>query len=111
MDTPADDLAVSITPADLAERRRIGKRGADDAWLLVTKGGYNVVVSTARGGVATVLGCGPHPAVAKFLAEKQHRDLVITELAKSEATPLPHAEMAAMLPGARRVFVRLTVGS
>lgn len=107
MDEAAPTL--SLTPDDLAERRRIGKRGQEDAWLLVTKGGYNVVVSTGKGGAATVLGCGPHPAVAKFLAEKQHRDLVLTELTKSEATPLTHQEMATMLPGARRVLVRMTV--
>jgi hypothetical protein len=96
---------VSLTANDLASRRKIGKRGSDDAWLLETKGGYNVVVSTDPRGNPTVLGCGPHPAVATFLAEKAHGDLVVTQLAKCEK-PTP-AEMRQMLPGARRMLAIL----
>lgn len=95
-----------VTEKDIGSRKKIGKIGDTDAWLLETRGGFCMVASLSKKGEVDVLGCGQHPGIAKFMAEKQHPDLRITELAKSEEA-LSRQEMARLLPEARRVYAAL----
>lgn len=97
------DAGLSILPNDLASRKKIGRYEGADVYHLRTKGGYNIVAAAKREGTK-VLGVGPHPAVARFLAEKSFPGLQITELAKSSWADLSRAEMAAALPEARRIL-------
>jgi len=99
--------APTVTEKDIGSRKKIGKIGDKDAWLLETKGGFCLVAALSNKGV-DVLGCGQHPGIAKFMAEKQHPDLRITELAKSEET-LSRREMAKLLPEARKVYAAMQI--
>jgi len=72
--------------------RRIGTRDGDKPVLaLVTKGGFNMIVSP-RGGQFETLGTGPHACVARHIAEKHDKSIVWNELAKSEWLDPTHYE-------------------
>lgn len=102
--TPA---ALRIEPGDVQHRRRIGKVGRHDVFHIVTKGGYNLLATAGREpGLPQngVLGVGPHPAVAKFMAERAFPSLQLTELAKSAWHQLTPPEIERMVPDAERVM-------
>lgn len=101
--------ALDIKPDDVKSRRRIGSVGKHAVYHIACKGGYNLIMTPGHGdGIPKngVLAAGPHPAVARFVAQKSFPELRITELSKSWAD-LSRAEMQEMLPEARRVTAAL----
>lgn len=100
---------LDIQPDDVKNRRRIGTLGKHGVYHVTCKGGYNLIMTGGQGdGIpkSGVLAAGPHPAVARFVAQKSFPELRITELSKSWAD-LPREEMQAMLPEARRLSAAL----
>jgi hypothetical protein len=75
---------INLTAKQLARKpKKIGKLNGKDVQHLVTKGGWHVVVGT-KDGQFEPLGVGPHPAVARFEAQRRAPDIQWTELNKSE---------------------------
>ncbi len=58
----------------------------DKVFHIVTKGGFNLIVSSKKGKRFEVLGTAPHKAIAKHIA-KRHADITWTELEKSVVDP------------------------
>lgn len=96
---------LDIRPEDINQRKRVGRIGKHAVYHVTCKGGYNLFLTSGQGqGLPKngVLGAGPHPAVARFVAQKSFPELQITELSKSWDDLSPQ-EMRAMLPEARRL--------
>jgi hypothetical protein len=63
---------MNITAAQLAGKpKKIGKKGDKDIMHVATKGGLHMVVAQKGAGFET-LGTGPHPGVAKFIANRRY---------------------------------------
>ena len=95
---------LRISPADVRERRKVGFLEGADVYHLQTKGGYNVFASLDKKGSSRILGVGPHPAVARFMAQKQNPSMKLTDLCKSAWHQLDQAEIDSMLPAAEAVM-------
>lgn len=67
--------------------KRIGRLDGNPVFLLVTKGGLNVVLARYATG-AKALASAPHPGIAKAMASRGYPDLIIDELSKSEGVNL-----------------------
>jgi len=94
---------MQIDERHIATRRKIGHLGDDDVYHVATTGGLHlmIAVNKAKRGSYRTLGAGPHVGLARFIAEKAEPQMVVDELAKSEA--LPATVMAAHLPLARQL--------
>ena len=90
---------MDLPPSQVASNRRVGRSGEDSVYEIATRGGLHLLVAKGGGGRVSVLGAGPHPALARYLARKNHPDVVLDGLAKSD--PLADAAMARLLPRAR----------
>ena len=65
--------------------KRIGKTAdGDEIVEIVTKGGLNVVSAQRKGGKLEILGCGPHRALARYMAQQKLGSGAQMEFAKSE---------------------------
>jgi hypothetical protein len=71
---------MQITQNEIEFKRKVGKSGSRDIYHVKTRGGLHVMARSD----GTVLGAGPHRAVARHLAQKFEPDAVWTELSKSD---------------------------
>jgi len=71
---------VQITQNEIEFKRKVGKSGSRDIYHVKTRGGLHVMARSD----GTVLGAGPHRAVARHLAQKFEPDAEWTELSKSD---------------------------
>ncbi len=94
---------LRISPDDVRERKQVGSLNGDSVFHLQTKGGYNIFAAVGKSG-PTILGVGAHPAVAKFMAQKAHPNMLLTQLSKSAFHQLEQPEIDAMLPDALAVM-------
>lgn len=69
-----------------APPKRIGHtQDGDDVVEVTTKGGLVMVATMTKGQKMTVLSCGPHRAIARYVAKQKHGDkILISELSKSD---------------------------
>lgn len=66
--------------------KKIGKHDGRDVFALTTKGGFNMIVASKGQGFET-LGAGPHPCVARHIAEQKHKNITWTGLSKADHVP------------------------
>jgi hypothetical protein len=71
---------MQITQNEIEFKRKVGKSGTRDIFHVKTRGGLHVMARSD----GTVLGAGPHRAVARHLAQKFEPDAEWTELSKSD---------------------------
>lgn len=71
---------MQITQNEIEFKRKVGKSGTRDIYHVKTRGGLHVMARSD----GTVLGAGPHRAVARHLAQKFEPDAEWTELSKSD---------------------------
>jgi hypothetical protein len=74
---------MQIDQKHLARKKQVGSLKGKPVFHLETTGGLSVYVSGA-GGNFQVISSGPHPGVARYMAEKREPDIQLTELSKSE---------------------------
>lgn len=94
---------MNISKEHIDYRKQIGKikkSGAAAHEVRTTGGLYLVVVQD--GNKLKTLGSGPHRGVARYIAEKNEPDLLITDLSKSDS--LDPATMLRLLP----IFYEIT---
>jgi hypothetical protein len=86
---------VNLTENHIASKKRVGTLDGKPVVEIETTGGLYLLVMRKAAGVET-LGAGSHKAVARYIAKKKHKNLEITELAKSEQVEPEH--FAHLLP-------------
>ena len=91
---------IKLEPKQLEGKpRRVGRVGNDPVFEAATRGGLHMLVKLDRGARKTkLLGAGPHPAVARHIARKSTKGLVLDALQKSEVT---HEVMRGLETGRR----------
>ena len=67
--------------------KKIGSLDGEEVLENSTKGGLHFVFAVRKNGKTETLGMGNHPAVARFIAQKEHPTLQVTSLNKSEDLP------------------------
>jgi hypothetical protein len=85
--------------------KAIGQMGPNVVLESETKGGLFIVSAAGKNGQLQTLGVGPHRAVARYMAQKDHPAVKITELSKSEV--LSKAEIEQMLPKAYELLAKI----
>jgi hypothetical protein len=75
---------MQIDQKHLAYKKQVGTLKGKPVFELATTGGLHVMVSGGAGGGFQVISSGPHPGVARYMAEKREPDIQLTELSKSE---------------------------
>ena len=83
---------MQITQNEIEFKRKVGKSGTRDIYHVKTRGGLHVMARSD----GTVLGAGPHRAVARHLAQKFEPDVVWEDLSKSDHVDFE--AYAALLP-------------
>lgn len=84
------DAIESIEPKHLdGSPKKVGLIGKKDLFQLKTKGGLYLLVAKKEKGFS-IVGSGPHRAIARHIATKNHDDVVFTELSKSDHIPVEH---------------------
>lgn len=73
-------LAMNIPDSQIVVKKKVGRANGKEVTYLKTVGGLHLVVNH-RG---TVLGSGPHRAVARKIAQQFEPNLEWTELSKSD---------------------------
>ncbi len=73
--------------------RRIGQLKGVPVMELITKGGLNIVACNGK-----PIGCAPHRALARIIAQNNHPDLCIDELSKSEDESVDVSLFAHLVP-------------
>lgn len=76
-------MTMDIEPRHLAYKKTIGKVNSLPVIEMATTGGLCVIVMPSGGSFET-LAMAPHPAIARFMAEKRMPQVEWTELSKSE---------------------------
>lgn len=71
---------MNIPESQIVLKKKVGKSKTGDVTYLKTVGGLHLVVN----GRGTILGSGPHRAVARHLAQQFDPELQWTELSKSD---------------------------
>lgn len=80
----SDDAVLSIEPKQLSGKpRKIGKVGTANIWETKTKGGLHMILKDG-GGKPETLGTGPHPGVARYIAEQHEPKIQWTTLEKAD---------------------------
>lgn len=75
---------MNITEEQLAEKpKAIGTLNGHKIFHVSTKGGFHMVVQPNGTGFDT-LGVGPHPAIARHIAQKHQPEIAWTELSKAQ---------------------------
>lgn len=98
---------MDLNAKHLAKQIRVGTKGGKPVFHLETTGGLSIFAvkkGDAKGDFET-LSVGPHVAVARFIAKRDHRDLVLDQIAKSEEVPV--RAMAHQIPVAERLTARM----
>jgi hypothetical protein len=76
---------MKLTPEDIKHMELAGTHKGCEVHHIVTKGGHNLIVKKSAGGAFSVLGTGPHRAMARHQAENMEKDIQWNEsLFKSE---------------------------
>lgn len=87
---------MNITAKQLVSApKKIGLFRGESVMALATKGGLHMIVAPKGSGFET-LGTGPHPAVARFIADKNHAGITWTGLNKADHIEPEH--FATVLP-------------
>jgi hypothetical protein len=87
---------MNIDAKQLASKpKKVGKWGDRDVLAVATKGGFHVVGAVKAGGAFETLGTGPHPAVARAVANKlvsksNEAAITWTELTKADHVAPEH---------------------
>jgi hypothetical protein len=77
-------LPVNISANQLKGKpKKVGKHDGRDVFALATKGGFNMIVA-AKGQSFETLGAGPHPCVARNIADQKFKGITWTNLNKSD---------------------------
>jgi hypothetical protein len=63
--------------------KKVGKHDGRDVFALATKGGFNMIVAAKGQGFET-LGSGPHPCVARHIANQKFKNITWTNLNKAD---------------------------
>lgn len=71
---------MQISQNEIEFKRKVGRAKGKDIYHVKTRGGLHVMAL----GTGTVLGAGPHRAVARHLAQKFEPEAEWTELSKSD---------------------------
>ena len=87
---------LNVTAKDIASKKKIGLLNGHGVVEVVLKGGLHLIVTKQGDAKTSILGTGPHRAVARFIAEKNEPDLQWTEMSKSDHLDV-HA-LASVLP-------------
>lgn len=75
---------MNITEEQLADRPKvIGSLNGHKVFSVTTKGGFWMVVKPDGTGFET-LGAGPHPAIARHIAQKHQPEIQWQELSKTQ---------------------------
>jgi hypothetical protein len=74
----------TITQDQIAYRKKVGKLGDAQVMEIGLIGGLHLIAKAGADGKATVLGAGPHRAVARHIAKKRNPEIEFTELNKSD---------------------------
>ena len=75
---------MNITANQIALKKRVGTLHGRPVMQLTTKGGLVMIVCQKNEGENFIASAGPHPAIAKYIAEKKEPDIVFSELSKSD---------------------------
>lgn len=75
--------------------KKVGRQDGRDVFALSTKGGFNMIVAP-KGQSFETLGTGPHPCVARHIAEGKYKDIAWTDLNKADF--VPYEDYASLLP-------------
>jgi hypothetical protein len=81
---------------------QIGTKGSQPVMECETKGGLHLVMAVKKNGDIQTVGVGPHKAIARFMATKDHPDIKITSLEKSES--LSKTEIVGALPNCYKIL-------
>ncbi len=73
---------MDISKEQIKSRKVIGKSGRHSVYEIITKGGFHVVAIAKD--KPEVVGTGPNRCIARHIAAQKCKDLVITELSKSD---------------------------
>lgn len=71
---------MNVPQTQIVFKKKVGKSGSSDITHIKTVGGLHLIVN----GKGTVLGSGPHRAVARKIAGSFDPDINWTELSKSD---------------------------
>mgnify|MGYP000904811848 CR=1 FL=1 len=74
---------MNLTREQLQYHKKVGKLNGRPVFEIATKGGFHMIVAPKGTGYET-LGTGPHRAVARHIAEKTEKEILWTELSKSD---------------------------
>jgi hypothetical protein len=86
---------VILPASQISYRKRIGTSGDKSVFGVGLIGGLHLVVLAKQGGFET-LGAGSHPAVARYLAQRNAPDLKYDELMKGSQPT--YADFKDLLP-------------
>ena len=86
---------MQIPNSEIKKKKLVGSHDGDDVYEVSTVGGLNLILANRKKGPET-LGAGSHPAISRWIAEKNAKSIQWTSLVKSEALPL--AAFADKLP-------------
>ncbi len=75
---------TTITPDQIAYRKKVGKLGDAQVMEIGLIGGLHLIAKARPGGKTEILGAGPHRAVARHIAKKRNPEIEFTELNKSD---------------------------
>jgi hypothetical protein len=79
---------MNVTKEQLACRpKEIGQYKGLPVMEVNTSGGLYMVFAVRKNGSTETLGTGSHRAIARFVAEREHPEIKITELHKNEDLP------------------------
>lgn len=92
---------MQLSRKHVAEQRKVGKKGGRDVYHVATTGGLHFFAAMKSGGDLETLSVGPHVAVARFIARRDHQDLELDEMAKAEEPSV--RAMAHQIPVAERM--------
>lgn len=87
---------LNLSPEHVASKKKVGKKGSNPVWEVVTTGGLYVDI-LGKGSGFEIIGTGPHRAIARHIAESKIPDIVWNELSKGEDF-LPVEEYEFLLP-------------
>ncbi len=79
-------MKIGLEQIKSGSKKRIGYLKGIPVYELATKGGLNLVLMS-KNSVPLVLGLAPHRAIARHIAQRDYKDLILDELSKSEELP------------------------
>jgi hypothetical protein len=80
---------MQIPSSQISYKKKVGKLNGNEVLEIGMKGGLHLIV-VAKDGKAEIASCGPHRAVARYIAKKREPDIQFTDLNKSDDIELVH---------------------